>query len=84
MLPSNAAKQPAVVCEAPLVFEYRAPIFYVFNPNTGARQAYTAEIFFATIAAAVECSRLHRPWDRPPAEVISMAEHQATNGKSSK
>jgi hypothetical protein len=78
MLPSNAA---AVVCEAPLVFEYRAPIFFVFNPNTGLRQAYPPEIFFATLAAAADCARGFRfDTDAPCAEIIPIAEARANRG----
>lgn len=72
----------AQVCEQALVFDYRGGLFYVTDPTLGITQAMRPTEFFSTIAAAVECSRQHRPWAKPSAEIIDL--HHAATGKSSK
>jgi hypothetical protein len=78
---SNAA---TLVCERPCEFAYRNGLFYIGDPALGFDRSMSADTFFQTIANAVECSRLHRPWDRPSAEIIDFAAHQAATGRSSK
>lgn len=84
-----ASAVPAVLqCEQPLTFEYRdaEKTFYICDPALGFLRSMPAEPFFATIVNAVECSRAHRPWVRPTAEVIDFADHQAASvsGRSPK
>jgi hypothetical protein len=77
MLPSVAAVLP---CDKPISYEYRAAEkrFYIFDPTLGFVRSMSAERFFQNIVDAVECSRAHRPWNPQSAEVINLAEHQAT------
>lgn len=77
------AKCRPLACNEPCVFEYRGGVFEVFDPALGFPRAMSVDAFFQTIANAVECARQHRPWDRPSADVISLADHAAT-GRSSK
>jgi hypothetical protein len=84
-MPHNAvAKGPILPCEEPIEFEYRGGMFYLSDPALGFSRAMRPSVFFATIAKAVECSRDHRPWDRPSAEIIDFAAHAAASGKPSK
>lgn len=71
--------------EQPCTFEYRDRCFYISDPALGFVRTMSAETFFQSIANAVECSRKHRPWEKPTAEIISFADHHAaTSGKPSK
>jgi hypothetical protein len=74
---SNVA---AVVCEQPLEYEYREGLFYITDPTLGVRKVMRPRVFFQSIAAAAECSRQHRPWERS-AEIIDFAAHQAATSK---
>jgi hypothetical protein len=85
-MPENASVQD-LRAEQPITFEYdpREQIFLVNVPALGFPLAIPAPTFFENIVAAVECSRSHRPWDRPTAEIIDFARHQAaTSGRPSK
>lgn len=81
-MPATAIPPHAIICEQPVEFVYRDGLFYCTGPL--GTKAMRPSVYFATIAAAVECSREHRPWARPVAEVVSLADHQAATGKSSK
>jgi hypothetical protein len=83
-MPLSAAATTVLPSSQPCVFEYRDQLFYIVDPALGFARAMSAETFFQTIANAVECSRQHRPWERPTAEIISFADHAAASGRPSK
>jgi hypothetical protein len=70
---------PIFIDEVP-EFESRGAIVHVRWANL--EFAMPVSVFFASIAAAAECSRGFRPWERN-AEVVGIADHAAT-GRSSK
>jgi hypothetical protein len=76
-MPFNAVQTVELPCEKPITFEYRGGKFHITDPALGFARCMGPETFFQSIANAVECSRGHRPWDQPSAEIVSLADHAA-------
>jgi hypothetical protein len=77
------APNAVVLCEQAATVEYRKDLrLFVVASGDGIR-AYTADAFMQTIASCVDCARQHRPWEQT-AQIVSLADHQAATGKSSK
>lgn len=69
----------------PIEFEYRDGLFHLNDPSLGFLRSMPPAQFFASIVNAVECARKHRPWEKPTAEIICFASHQAAaSGRPSK
>jgi hypothetical protein len=84
---ASSAKAAELRSEQPALFEYREreQVFHVTVPSLGFPLVIPAATFFENIVNAVDCSRQHRPWDRPSAEIIDFAAHQAAiSGRPSK
>jgi len=73
-----------VLSERGCSFEYDEGrgLFYIVDESIGVRRAMFPSTFFATIARAVECARLHRPWRG--AKVIAFPHAASVSGSPSK
>lgn len=84
-MPLGGLAKAALDCVGPVTFDYDGDWFYISDPALGFVRRQTPADFFKSVANAVECSRKHRPWDRPVAEIINLADHAASvSGKPSK
>lgn len=78
------AARRTLVSEVACIFEFRDGLFYIADMSLDVTRAMRPDAFFQTIANAVECSRQYRPWEKPSAEIINLADHAAASGNSGK